>query len=83
MWRNCVARCIYKQPSSLLKIKEESVCLTKHHAMKTHWGGGAVIAPHILDLRTRWRWVVSFTPWPLYPQGKISWYPFYRRLDEP
>jgi hypothetical protein len=24
----------------------------------------------ILDLGTRWRWVVSFMPWPLYPWGK-------------
>jgi hypothetical protein len=28
------------------------------------------IAPRILDLVTRWRRVVSFTPQPLYPQGK-------------
>jgi hypothetical protein len=26
--------------------------------------------PHISDLGTRWRQVVSFTPWLLYPQGK-------------
>jgi hypothetical protein len=30
------------------------LCLTKHHAMKTYWGSGA-IAPRILDLGTRWR----------------------------
>jgi hypothetical protein len=30
----------------------------------------------ILDLDTRWRWVVSFTPWQLYPRGKRHWYPF-------
>jgi hypothetical protein len=23
----------------------------------------------ILDVDTRWRWAVSFTPWPLYPMG--------------
>jgi len=28
--------------------------------MKTYWGGG--IAPRILNLGARWRWVVSFTP---------------------
>jgi hypothetical protein len=27
--------------------------------------------PHFLDLGISWRWVVSFTPQPLYPQGKI------------
>jgi hypothetical protein len=40
-------------------------------------------APRILDLGTRWRWVVSFTTRPLYPQGKIPWYPLYRRLGGP
>jgi hypothetical protein len=29
--------------------------------MKTYWGSGG-IAPRILDLGTRWRCVVSFTP---------------------
>jgi hypothetical protein len=32
--------------------------------MKAYWGSGGT-APHILDLSTRWRWVVSFTPRPL------------------
>jgi hypothetical protein len=27
--------------------------------------------------------VVSFTPQPLYPQGKRPWYPLHRRLGEP
>jgi len=27
--------------------------------------------------------VVSFTPLPLYPQGKIPWYPLDRRLGGP
>jgi len=42
---------------------------TEHHAMKTYWGSGG-IAPCVLDLGTRWRWVVSFTPRPLYPKGR-------------
>jgi hypothetical protein len=37
--------------------------------MKAYWGSGG-IAARILDLGTRWRWVVSFTPRPLYPQRK-------------
>jgi hypothetical protein len=49
-----------------------SLCLTKHHAMKTYWGSGG-IAPRILDLGTRWRSVISFTPRPLYPQEKSLW----------
>jgi hypothetical protein len=34
------------------------------------------IDPHFLDLGTSWKWVVSFTPRPLYPRGKspnIHW----------
>jgi hypothetical protein len=42
--------------------------------------GSGGIAPHILDLGTRWRWVFSFTPWLLYSQGKNPRYPLDRRL---
>jgi hypothetical protein len=59
-----------------------SLCLTKHHAMKAYWGSGS-IAPHILDLGTSRRRVVSFTPRPLYPQRKSPWYPLDRRLGGP
>jgi hypothetical protein len=37
----------------------------------------------ILDIGTRWRWVVSFTPWPLYHQEKSNQYPLDRRLGGP
>jgi hypothetical protein len=41
--------------------------------------GSGGIAPRILNPGTRWRWVVSFTPRPLYPRSKsppvaIGWY---------
>jgi hypothetical protein len=36
-------------------------CVTKNHAMKTQWVSGG-IAAIILNLGTRWRWVVGFTP---------------------
>jgi hypothetical protein len=45
--------------------------------------GSGGIAPNILDLGTRWRWVVSFTLRSLYPQGKIPWCPLDRRLSKP
>jgi hypothetical protein len=32
----------------------------------------------ILDLGTRWRWVISFTPRPFYPRGKSRRYPLGR-----
>jgi hypothetical protein len=39
--------------------------------------GESRCSPTILDLGTRWRWIVSFTPQPLYPQGnspiRIRW----------
>jgi hypothetical protein len=35
---------------------------------------------NILDLGTRWRRVVSFTPRPLYPRGKSRQYLLDRRL---
>jgi len=34
--------------------------LIKHQAVKKYWGSGR-IAPRILNLEARWRWVVSFT----------------------
>jgi hypothetical protein len=40
------------------------------------------MAPRIIDLGTRWRWVVSFATQPLYPQGKNPWYPLDKRLGE-
>jgi hypothetical protein len=46
--------------------------------MKANWGSGG-IAPRI-DFGTSWRWVVGFTPRPLYLQGKSPWYPLDRRL---
>jgi hypothetical protein len=61
---------------------DDPVFLTEYHAMKTYWGSGG-IAPRIHDLGTRWRWVVSFTPRPLYTQGKSPWYPLDRRAPEP
>jgi hypothetical protein len=54
---------------------------TEHHATK-YWDCVG-IAPRILDLGTRWSWVVSFTPRPLHFEGKSHWYPLGRRLGGP
>jgi hypothetical protein len=77
---------LWRRPRSKLgcgakerRKRKLSLCLTKHHAMKTYCGSGG-IGPRILDLGTRWRWVVSFTPRSLYPQGKNRLYPLDRRL---
>jgi hypothetical protein len=47
--------------------------------MKVYWGV-EVYLHSFFDLGTRWRWVVSFTPRPLYLQGKSPRYPLDRRL---
>jgi hypothetical protein len=44
---------------------------------------GGCIDPYFLDLGTSWRWVVSFTPRPLYPRGKSSQYPLDMRMGGP
>jgi hypothetical protein len=46
------------------------------------WGSGC-IDPYFLDVVTSWRWVVSFTPRPLYSRGKSIRYPIDRRLGGP
>jgi hypothetical protein len=46
------------------------------------WGNG-IVALRILNLGTKWRWVISFTPRPLYPRGTIHRYPLHRRLNVP
>jgi hypothetical protein len=58
------------------------IFLNEHHTIKAYWGSGS-IAPRILDLGTRCRWVVSFKLRPFYPQRKRPWYPLDRRLDGP
>jgi hypothetical protein len=50
--------------------------------MKAYWDSGCIV-PHFLHLDTGRRWVVSFTPQPLYPQGSNSWHPSDRRLGGP
>jgi len=47
--------------------------------MKTYWGSGGII-PLILDLGSRWRWVVSFKTQPLYFRGKSLRYLLDRTL---
>jgi hypothetical protein len=39
-------------------------------------------APLILNIGTRWRWVVNFMLWPCTPR-KEPWYPLNRRLGKP
>jgi hypothetical protein len=41
--------------------------------MKTYWGSGCTV-PRTLHLGTSWRWVVSFTPLPLYRRVRVPRY---------
>lgn len=50
-------------------------------AMKASAGGAT--DTRSLNLGTRWKRVVSFTPWLLYPREKNCGYPSNRRLDGP
>jgi hypothetical protein len=62
-----------------LHLSKRCFFLAEHHTMKAYWGSGG-IARLILYVGDGWRWVVSFRPQPLYPQGKIPWYPWDMRL---
>jgi len=53
-------------------VLNEAIC------HKDVWTCGAR-AP-VLILGNRWRWVVSFTLWPLYTLAKSPWHPLDRRL---
>jgi hypothetical protein len=43
--------------------------LIKEHVRETYWESGGIV-PCVLNLGTRWRWVVSFTPRTLYHRGE-------------
>jgi hypothetical protein len=60
-----------------------SLCLT-NYALRHEgvWGRGC-IDPRFLDIGTSWRWVVNFTPRPLYPRGRSPQHPLDMRLGEP
>jgi hypothetical protein len=86
-----VSYCLLKRGKELscynfvMKVKVKfSLCFlfwrsTRHKGVL----GSGGIAPCILDLGTRWRWVVSFTTQSLYSQGKGPWCPLDRSLSGP
>jgi hypothetical protein len=51
------------------RLSRRMTFLIHHHVIKAYWMCGG-IAPRILDLSTRWMWVVSFTLQPLYPRER-------------
>jgi hypothetical protein len=59
------------------------LCLTNQSLRHEDVWGSECIDPRILDLGTSWTRVVSFTPRPLYPQGKSPRHPLNRRRNGP
>jgi len=51
--------------------------------MKTYWGVKVQLYAFLTSALDIWRWVVSFTPRPLYRRGKSPRYPLDRRLGGP
>jgi hypothetical protein len=79
----CLSRLIKATNISSIGGVKLFLCLTnwarRHEGVC--WSG--CIDPHFLDLGTSWRWVVSFTSRPLYPQRKSPVTPLDRRLGWP
>jgi hypothetical protein len=59
------------------KTKKQNYPGASHEGIR----GSRVTDPLILNLDIRWKWVISFTPWPHYPLGSNSRYPLNRRVD--
>jgi hypothetical protein len=62
----------YLRLSAQIKL---SLILIKSPHHEGVWGSGGIVQ-FFLDLGSKWRWVVRFTPRPLYPRGKnpgIHW----------
>jgi hypothetical protein len=55
-------------------------CWTLPMSLCSPYWGVEIQLHAFFDLGTRWRWVVSFTPRPLYPPGKNPGYPLDMRL---
>lgn len=60
---------LFKKSTVLWKINAHSDCHNSVHAIKAYRGRKSV-APFILNLNIKWRWVVSFTHRPHYSWRK-------------
>lgn len=68
----CVCVCVGLGGGRWCKVN--SMCTMKAY------GKGRGLAPLIVNLNTRWNWVVGFTPWPLYSQVKKPSCPLMRLI---
>jgi hypothetical protein len=78
----CLEEACYYYICSHKKVKL-SLCLNNLALCHEDIWRSGCIDPRFLDLGTSCRWVVSFTPWTLYPQGNFPRYPLDRRLGGP
>jgi hypothetical protein len=65
------------EPRRLTTLWASTACYSYNLTFFYHinvWGSWS-IAPRILNFDLSWRWVVSFTPRPLYSEGKNAQYP--------
>ena len=66
---------LWNQPNELLlngKDEVFSVCTIKVHGMGGGGAGGSVDML-FLNFSSKWRWMTSFTLWPLRPLGTALW----------
>jgi hypothetical protein len=66
--------------SSTIFTRLSSCSLTNYPVCHDDVWKSGCIDPHLLDLGTSWRWVVSFTPRLLYTWERAPTYPLDRRL---
>jgi hypothetical protein len=62
--------CNHRNPFKKCKKVKLSPCLTNWALLHEGVWESGCIDPHFLELDTSWRWVVSFTPLPLYLQER-------------
>jgi hypothetical protein len=78
--------CFRLVPLKKLQVAVAYLCFNwalRHEGVLGEWKHNSTHSFTSFYLGTRRRWVVSFTPRPLYPHGKIPWYPLDRRLGGP
>jgi hypothetical protein len=67
-----------------LQIKMQctvALCVIKQQPMKTYAGEDVRFRSRTLD--TKWRWVVCFTPGPIYPESKLTTFTPKHRIELP
>jgi hypothetical protein len=83
-YTSLVVRTQTSTSNDMVKVKVNlSLCLNNEAPGHEGVRGSGCINPHFLDLGISWRWVVSFTPRPIYPRGKSPRYPLNKRLCGP